>query len=94
MIFSLFQLQFEKDLEITAMFSGEGEKIVFEKSTYPTGNVEEWMMEIENMMKDSLRIIIGKGLVNYKQVGDHFGDVLFIRFLQELFNFSKNISST
>jgi len=34
------------------MFSGEGEKVEFEDSTYPTGNVEEWMLQIEFLMCD------------------------------------------
>jgi hypothetical protein len=36
------------DLKITKMFSGEGEEVEFAKTMYPTGNVEEWMLEIEN----------------------------------------------
>jgi hypothetical protein len=39
-------LKFEDDLKITKMFSGEGEEVEFAKTMYPTGNVEEWMLEI------------------------------------------------
>ena len=63
----LFQLQFESDLEITAMFSSEGEKIPFEKTTYPIGNVEDWMSEIENIMRFSIRTIIQRALMAYPE---------------------------
>ncbi|KAL3318377.1 Dynein heavy chain 1, axonemal [Cichlidogyrus casuarinus] len=65
---NIAKLRFEEDLEITAMFSGEGEMIPYEKTTYPTGNVEEWMLEIENLMRYSLRNIIAKALAAYKCV--------------------------
>ncbi|BHF69813.1 Dynein heavy chain 1, axonemal [Sparganum proliferum] len=64
---NIAKLRFEDDLEITAMFSGEGEKIKFEKTTHPTGNVEEWMSEIENLMRLSVRTVIGKALKAYPQ---------------------------
>ena len=37
---------------------------------YPTGNVEDWMSEIERIMKESLRQIIKDALADYKKVGD------------------------
>uniref|UniRef100_A0A5K3EIM2 AAA_6 domain-containing protein n=1 Tax=Mesocestoides corti TaxID=53468 RepID=A0A5K3EIM2_MESCO len=64
---NIAKLRFESDLEITAMFSGEGEKIPFEKTTHPTGNVEEWMSEVENLMRFSMRTIIGRALVAYPE---------------------------
>lgn len=50
------------------MFSGEDEEVDFAKTMYPTGNVEEWMLEIENCMKESIRLIIKDALVDYKAV--------------------------
>jgi dynein heavy chain len=51
------------------MYSGEGEEVEFRgKKLYPTGNVEDWMLEIENCMKDSLRIIIMESIVDYEKV--------------------------
>ena len=50
------------------MFSGEGEEVDFAKTMYPTGNVEEWMLEIENCMKESMRLIIKDALADYKAV--------------------------
>ncbi|PAA45958.1 hypothetical protein BOX15_Mlig009546g7, partial [Macrostomum lignano] len=65
---NIAKLRFEEDLEITAMFSGEGEMVEFTDTTYPTGNVEDWMLEIENIMKESLRKIIEKSLIDYKKL--------------------------
>ncbi|KAH8863214.1 Dynein heavy chain 1, axonemal [Schistosoma japonicum] len=62
---NIARLQFEEDLQITAMYSGEGECVRFEKTTYPTSNVEEWMLEIENLMRYSMRTIIGKSILAY-----------------------------
>lgn len=66
------QLRFEEDLQITRMYSGEGEEVEFRgKKLYPTGNVEDWMLEIENCMKESLRLIIEDSLVDYEKVYFH-----------------------
>lgn len=65
---NIARLKFEDDLEITSMFSGEGEQVAFEESLYPTGNVEEWMLEIEKIMRESLRRIIERALKNYKEI--------------------------
>ncbi|KAM3174254.1 hypothetical protein ACTXT7_010920 [Hymenolepis weldensis] len=62
---NIAKLQFEDDLEITAMYSSEGEKVLFEKTTKPVGNVEEWMSEIENLMRYSIRGVIKKALIAY-----------------------------
>lgn len=63
-----FQLKFEEDLKITQMFSGEGEVVDFRETLYPTGNVEDWMLEIERVMRDSLRLSIKDALRNYTEV--------------------------
>ncbi|KPA86847.1 putative dynein heavy chain [Leptomonas pyrrhocoris] len=44
----------EECSEIVGMVSGEGEQVSFEKPVYPVGNVEQWLAEIERMMKASL----------------------------------------
>ncbi|KAK0056678.1 dynein heavy chain 1 axonemal-like isoform X1 [Biomphalaria pfeifferi] len=65
---NIAKLQFEEDLKITKMFSGEGESVDFRETLYPTGNVEDWMLEIERVMKESLRMIIKDSLKNYKEI--------------------------
>ena len=66
--FYFFQLQFEDDLKISKMYSAEGECVNYCESLYPTGNVEDWMSEIERVMKESLRLIIEDSLYDYKLV--------------------------
>ena len=62
------QLQFEQDLAITKMFSGEGEDVPFCETLYPVGNVEDWLLNVERVMKASLKQIIGQALQNYQKV--------------------------
>ncbi len=50
------------------MFSAEGEEVAFTEELYPRGNVEDWMLRIEEVMKESLRIIIQRALDAYEQV--------------------------
>jgi hypothetical protein len=50
------------------MFSAEEEEVKFRENIYPTGNVEDWMLEIERVMKESLRKIIADALEDYKKV--------------------------
>jgi dynein heavy chain, axonemal len=50
------------------MFSAEGEEVKFREDIYPTGNVEDWMLEIERVMKESLRKIIADALDDYTKV--------------------------
>ena len=64
------QLRFEDDLAITRMFSGEGEDVPFCETLYPTGNVEDWLLEVERVMRASLKSIIEEALEDYTQVGD------------------------
>lgn len=62
------QLSFEEDLRISSMFSGEGECVPFSNSLYPTGNVEDWLLEVENTMRGSLREILNRALLVYPEV--------------------------
>jgi dynein heavy chain len=50
------------------MFSGEGEEVPFCETLYPTGNVEDWLLEVERVMRGSLKKIIEDSLINYKEV--------------------------
>ena len=66
---NIYKVKFEKDMRISSMFSAEGEEVGFKENIYPTGNVEDWMLEIERIMKESLRIVIRDALEDYKTVG-------------------------
>ena len=37
------------------MFSAEEERIEFSKKIYPKGNVEHWLLEVESVMRKSLK---------------------------------------
>ena len=50
------------------MYSGEQEEIDLSEVLYPTGNVEDWLLEVERVMRCSLKTIIGESLVNYPEV--------------------------
>ena len=50
------------------MFSGEGEEVPFCETLYPTGNVEDWLLKVERVMRGSLKKIIEDSLINYKEV--------------------------
>ena len=74
----VFQLSFEEDLRISSMFSGEGECVPFSNSLYPTGNVEDWLLEVENTMRGSLREILHRALLEYAEVKFHFSTGVFL----------------
>eukprot|EP00002_Diphylleia_rotans_P006932 TRINITY_DN1638_c0_g1_i1.p1 TRINITY_DN1638_c0_g1~~TRINITY_DN1638_c0_g1_i1.p1 ORF type:complete len:4126 (-),score=976.49 TRINITY_DN1638_c0_g1_i1:597-12974(-) len=62
---NIASLEFESDLKITAMYSAEGEKVPFNKPFYPKGNVENWLLEVENTMKSSIHHTLKQSLVAY-----------------------------
>lgn len=62
------QLQFQEDLEITHMFSAEGEEVQLSFSIYPSSNVEDWLREVERSMKTSVRDIIERAIKAYPTV--------------------------
>ena len=59
------RLDFEEDLKITAMNSVENEKVPFAEHMYPEGNVENWLGEVERIMKVSCRHSIVESLKDY-----------------------------
>lgn len=68
LLFITLQLKFEDDLAITKMFSAEGEVVPFCESLYPTGNVENWLLEVERVMRASLKQLIERSLKDYQNV--------------------------
>lgn len=57
-------------MRISTMYSAENEEVLFRENIYPTGNVEDWMLEIERVMKESMRQIIRDSLEDYKKVSN------------------------
>src|SRR6201999_1676410 len=62
---NISKLDFQSDLLITAMFSAEDERIEFVKKFYPKGNVEHWLLEVESVMRRSVRQVLQDGLTSY-----------------------------
>nr|AML30857.1 axonemal inner arm dynein heavy chain 1 [Marsilea vestita] len=61
-------LEFQHNLDITAMLSVEKERVEFSSKVNPKGaggNVERWLIEIEQVMKDSLKVLVQKATANY-----------------------------
>ena len=55
-------------MRISTMYSAEQEEVVFRKDVYPVGNVEDWMCEIERVMRETLRQVIRDALDDYLEV--------------------------
>eukprot|EP01116_Phalansterium_solitarium_P017128 TRINITY_DN413_c0_g1_i5.p1 TRINITY_DN413_c0_g1~~TRINITY_DN413_c0_g1_i5.p1 ORF type:complete len:4163 (-),score=2181.62 TRINITY_DN413_c0_g1_i5:539-13027(-) len=59
------RLEFQPDLQITAMESGEHETVKFTKDIYAKGSVEYWLLEVESTMKSSVRSALKSGVEAY-----------------------------
>lgn len=61
-------LEFQPNLEVTSMISEEGECVRFSKTFNPKsagGNVERWLIDAENAMRDSLKEVLKKAFNAY-----------------------------
>lgn len=58
-------LTFEEDLKMTEMNSCENEKVPFVRHLYPEGNVEHWLLEVEAVMRETLRDVMKKAVEQY-----------------------------
>ncbi|XP_077969677.1 dynein axonemal heavy chain 1-like isoform X2 [Styela clava] len=52
---NIAKIKFESDMSMTQMISGEGEMVDFSEKLFPTGNVEDWLGEVERVMRESVR---------------------------------------
>ncbi|XP_065097060.1 dynein axonemal heavy chain 1 [Paramisgurnus dabryanus] len=59
------RLQFQSDQLITHMYSAEGEVVQLVVPVSPSGNVENWLREVEESMKASVRDNISRSLQAY-----------------------------
>ncbi|KAH1168316.1 dynein axonemal heavy chain 1 [Mauremys mutica] len=62
---NIARLLFQEDLQITHMYSAEGEEVKLFFPIYPTGNVENWLLEVEKSMKASVRDNIERSIRVY-----------------------------
>lgn len=58
-------LTFQFDLKMTHMSSCEGKVMAFVRSIYPEGNIEHWLLEVEGVMRDTLRDIFARAVAEY-----------------------------
>uniref|UniRef100_A0A8B9RRP5 Dynein axonemal heavy chain 1 n=1 Tax=Accipiter nisus TaxID=211598 RepID=A0A8B9RRP5_9AVES len=64
---NIAQLLFQEDLQITHMYSAEGEEVKLFVPIYPTDNVEDWLLEVEKSMKASVRDKIERSIGVYPE---------------------------
>jgi len=69
----IYRVMFSEKDEVYGMISAEGEEVLFEKKVDVNegdkkGNVEKWMLEIEAVMKRSLKNICKESLTAYLNV--------------------------
>ena len=50
------------------MHSMDGESVPFSESLYPTGNVEDWLLEVERVMRQSILESVRQSVVAYPKV--------------------------
>lgn len=63
------RVEFDDNQLITNMFSSEGEKIQLSEPVDPNGaNVEDWMTQLDNMMKQSVKQVLFNSVVEYMQI--------------------------
>ncbi|XP_037871312.1 dynein axonemal heavy chain 1 isoform X2 [Bombyx mori] len=55
---NIAKVTFESDLRITEMHSSEGETVELKYKFYPTANVEQWLLLLEDTMKNTIRLTL------------------------------------
>eukprot|EP00163_Fabomonas_tropica_P031149 TRINITY_DN730_c1_g1_i7.p1 TRINITY_DN730_c1_g1~~TRINITY_DN730_c1_g1_i7.p1 ORF type:complete len:4213 (+),score=1156.03 TRINITY_DN730_c1_g1_i7:1002-12641(+) len=64
---AIASIKFEEDLKMSSMTSMEKEVVEFCEPLYPKGNVENWLLEVERVMRKSLRLILKDATSVYKK---------------------------
>ncbi|KAG7304694.1 hypothetical protein JYU34_010040 [Plutella xylostella] len=59
---NIAKVTFEADLKITQMHSSEGEIVDLKYTFYPTMNVEQWLLLLEDTMKNTIRLTLIEGI--------------------------------
>ncbi|KAI3382032.1 hypothetical protein SNEBB_005932 [Seison nebaliae] len=62
---NIAKVKFEEDNRISKMYSAENEEVDFLNKMYPTANVEEWMLDIENNMVATIRNLLELAIRDY-----------------------------
>ncbi|KAF5308293.1 hypothetical protein FQR65_LT06286 [Abscondita terminalis] len=64
---NIARLTFEDDLKISQMWSAEDEIIDLRPPLYPLGNVEDWLVVVEESMKSTIRSTYGDSLIDMER---------------------------
>ena len=67
------ELVFNDKTEIVGMISKEDEQVPFNQNIYPyeyKGNVEQWLLEVENEMKAAVKTIMTESISNFHVMGE------------------------
>ncbi|XP_075982332.1 dynein axonemal heavy chain 1-like [Anticarsia gemmatalis] len=59
---NIAKVTFQQDLKITHMHSSEGEIVELKYQFYPSSNVEQWLLLLEDTMRHSIRLTLVRGL--------------------------------
>lgn len=63
---NIHEVEFDSTKKIIAMYSAEREKVPFFKSVNPVGKpVEDWMNELEQMMKTTINHVMNNSVKDY-----------------------------
>ncbi|XP_055077981.1 dynein axonemal heavy chain 1 [Periophthalmus magnuspinnatus] len=62
---NIARLKFQPDLQMTDMYSGEGEEVKLFQSVRPSGDVEDWLKNVEKSMKATVKDNIDRSLKVY-----------------------------
>ena len=65
---NIFKITFMEDLTMTQMQSGEGEIVDFCEKLFPKGNVEDWLNEVERVMKESIGDQLARAVTQYPTI--------------------------
>ena len=65
---NIYKITFLEDLTMTQMRSGEGEVVDFCEKLFPRGNVEDWLNEVERVMKDSMADQLTRSVKQYTEI--------------------------
>ncbi|KAJ8728552.1 hypothetical protein PYW07_006248 [Mythimna separata] len=65
---NIAKVTFEPDLQITEMHSSEGEIVGLRYKFYPSSNVEQWLLLLEDTMRHSIRLTLIDGLTELWEI--------------------------
>jgi dynein heavy chain len=65
---NIMRLEIKDQVDIIAMISAEKERIPIAKQSKCKGNVESWLLLVQENMKDTIRKVLKTALLDFNQV--------------------------